>query len=372
MIYNQPQMGRPKKNNKHLPRHLHLKDGWYYYVIRLNGKDKWYALKTQNENEALQRWVTLETSVGQLKSFNPEKVFSCNATFKEAASLYEKDITPQKAARTIRNEKRMLRCLNKEFGDKKLAAFQADDITGWYDELKVNTPYEANRRLSLLRQVLKHANKAYRKEGLKLDIPYLFSMIEKAREKRFKLRLTIDILFLQIYPVAEHMLKRAIMLAFHFTQHENEIKKLKWTDFNLTEKKVKFIRQKTDEEIVINYSENLTLTAFLIYVQSSRRELSPYVICRPCHTKGWKPFDSFRYMWHRALKEAGYEKGQFKFKEIRHLSNTIMKEKNVTVEKRMAMTGHKHIATNEIYTHPTGNETIEAGRALSDFGPRAF
>lgn len=167
------------------------------------------------------------------------------------------------------------------------------------------------------------------------------------------------------------MLKRAIMLAFHLVQHENEIKKLQWKDFDFQKKEVRFIRQKTNEDIVINFSQNHALNMFLDHIRSTRKELSPYVICY-ASKKGWQPYSSFKTLWHKALKNAGYEKGQFKFKEIRHLSNTCMKDAGITADKRKAMTGHSSIATNEIYTHKTATDTMDASRALGRYCPENF
>ncbi len=77
----------------------------------------------------------------------------------------------------------------------------------------------------------------------------------------------------------------------------------------------------------------------------------------------------YRY---RALQEAGYQKGEYKFKEIRHLANTCMKNHNITADKRMAMTGHRSIASNEGYTHPTGSDTVDASRVLGMYLPEKF
>jgi hypothetical protein len=44
----------------------------------------------------------------------------------------------------------------------------------------------------------------------------------------------------------------------------------------------------------------------------------------------------------------------------------------VVVEKRRAMTGHRSNEANEVYTHPSGDDTLEAGQALSEFGPDEF
>jgi integrase len=195
--------------------------------------------------------------------------------------------------------------------------------------------------------------------------------IKKFKEKKHKLRLTASILFKEIYPKATPSLKKAIMLAFHLVQHENEIKNLQWKHFDLEKHVVTFTRRKTDEDIVINYSQNAVLVAFLKLLKASRRDLSPYLISR--HSKrGWVPYDHFRSMWLAALDKAGYKSGEFMFKEMRHLANTLMKDANITADKRMAMTGHKTILANEVYTHASGTDTIEAGKALSRYKPDEY
>ena len=248
--------------------------------------------------------------------------------------------------------------------DKYLEDITRQEIIRWHHDQR-STPYEANRRLALIKHMLQYA----------LDVGYVkinvAHRIKKHKEKRHELKLSADILFNKIYPVAEPMLKRAIMFAFHLVQHENEIKNLQWRDFDLNNRIVKFRRSKTDKEIVINYSNNPVLMAFLNHLKSIKRELSPYIICHAGH-HGWQPYASFRSMWHRALKTAKYKKGEFKFKEIRHLANTLLKDANISVEKRMAMTGHQSIQSNEVYTHNTGLETVEASAALSRFGPKGF
>jgi len=162
------------------------------------------------------------------------------------------------------------------------------------------------------------------------------------------------------------------MLAFHLVQHENEIKNLKWSDFDFHKKVVTFERFKTEEPIVINFSENHALISFLEHIKLNKKELSPYIICHTTPDKGWMPYKSFRSMWNKALVKVGYEKGQFKFKEIRHLANTCMKDAGITADKRKAMTGHVSITTNEIYTHPTGTDTIDASKALGLYLPDKF
>jgi len=46
------------------------------------------------------------------------------------------------------------------------------------------------------------------------------------------------------------MLKRAIMFAFHLVQHENEVKKLQWKNFDFKRKTIRFVRDMTEADIV--------------------------------------------------------------------------------------------------------------------------
>lgn len=375
MSYNHNTMGRKRKHNKNYPMHLHLKGGWFYFVARLNGKYKWFPLKTQDEGVALQRWANVESAIRQEFQFDAsqlEKESTMRIPFSLLVKRFlnpEEDSSkeenkPPRAASTQRNYERMSKSLIERFKDIRVDKIKRQDIIRYHDSLR-KTPYEANRRIALLRLILKKA----------FDWGYLnvnpAAEIEKYKEKKHKLKLTEDMLFNKIYPVAKPMLRRAIMFAFHLVQHENEVKKLQMKDINFAKKTISFTRQKTREEIVINYSENVTLLSYLEHLKSTRRELSPYLICHKSR-KGWVHYSHFRSMWTKALERAGYHPGEFKFKEIRHLSNTLMKDANISVDKRKAMTGHKTIQANEAYTHPTGTDTIEAGRALSVYRPEKF
>lgn len=144
-----------------------------------------------------------------------------------------------------------------------------------------------------------------------------------------------------------------------------------WRNFDFGKNIVEFDRAKTGEPIVINYSKDETLVAYLEHLRSEKRELSPYLICHPTN-HGWVPYSHFRSMWAKALEGAGYKKGTYKYKEIRHLANTRLKDAWITADKRRAMMGHKSIAANEGYTRPTGLDTLDPGRALSEFGPDKF
>lgn len=361
------QMGRRRKHNKRYPQHLQLKSGRFYFHVRLNGKYRWIPLRTSDEGEALKRWAEVETALRQEKDFklaDLEKDGRKRIVFSAFVEEYFRDVAVDLSDGTQSDYKRMSKELIKKFGDYSLHNIKRPMIIKYHKSLR-KTPYEANRRIALIRTMLQYA----------LDLDYITinpaDHIKKFKEEKFELQLTTDILFKQIYPVADPMLKRAIMLGFHFAQHEMEVKNFQLTNFNFEKKFVDFIRRKTGERIVINYSGNATLCAYLDYLRANRKELCPFLTCRPTK-QGWKPFSSFRSMWNRALKNAGYEEGAFKFKELRHLANTCMKDANIPADKRKSVTGHESIASNEIYTHKTGQDTIDAEKALGIFTPDRF
>lgn len=385
MRYNFLAVGRKRKYNKNYPRHLQVKKSWFYYVrtVEEGCPPKWYPLKTQHEGEALQRWAAIEAHLNQESGFDVSRIERSNKRTIAFSALVEKyfadvvdndtDVADDEDAKilsesTKKNYRRMSEELIKQFKNKPTNKITRQEIIRYHRSLK-RKRYEANRRKALLHVIFQFATD----EGFISVNPA--DNIKNFREKKHKLRLTEDVLFKKIYPIAEPMLKRAIILAFHLVQHENEVKRLEWKDFDFEKSVVSFTRRKTDEPIVINYSENATLVAFLEYLRANRRELSPYMICHKS-PKGWVPYNHFRSLWKNALDKAGYldKNGvpQFKFKEIRHLSNTLLKDANISADKRRAMTGHKTNQANEVYTHPSGADTIDSSRALSRFCPEKF
>lgn len=360
--HNAKTVGRRRQHNLSYPQHLHNKAGWFYYVFLYKGERKWLPLKTRDLPEALRRWGELEAYYkDKLQQFDLKAAVDNHRsiTFHELATRFLDEVAVHNSPKTLMTYKRMAEALSQEFGNKQIVDLTRQEVTRYHDSIR-DKPYEANRRVGLVRLILQKA----------LDWGYLTvnvtDKIKKFKEKRHKLKLTAEILFEELYPVAQPMLKRAILLAFHLVQHEHEVKSLQWSHFDFKKKTVSFNRQKTDEAIVIDYSGNPAFEAFLSSLK--RRDFNPYLISRPS-ARGWMPYSHFRSLWASALVKAGYEKGQFKFKEIRHLANTLLKQGNITADKRMAMTGHKTIQANEVYTHPTGTDTVEAGRVLSQYGP---
>jgi integrase len=354
-----------KRRNSSLPPHLEEKRGNYYYVIKIHGKPKWYSLQTRDISVALKKWAELEGHL--LKSKNsllPHVNNDNKIVFSVLCERYQKEVTAHKSERTQKDEKRFIAFLVKQFGDKIVSDISRQEIIRYHDSLRA-TPYEANHRLAVLHHIL----------GKAVDWGFIENNctdnIKRFKQQRHKLKLTPEILFEQIYPNADLKLKAAIMLGFFLAQHEKEVKNIQWSNIDLDKRKVEFIRKKTGESLVIHINE--TLYQFLCYLKSQRSIVTKYVIYHyDFKNNKFVPYRSFISLWRKALMKAGFKHGEYKFKELRHLANTCMKGAGITVDKRMAVTGHTDIKSNEIYTHKVVEDSIAATNSLNVFRPAKF
>ncbi len=353
-----------RRNKGNLPQHLEEKKGWYYYVVTINNKTKWYTLQTKDIKIALERWAILEGKLREKKFILPD-INSKSILFSDFWIEYEKDIHRHKSERTKRDEQRLIKFLLQEFGNKRITEITEGEITRYRDKLRA-TPYEANHRLKLFRHIFSIA-----KEWDYLDYNPVAEVKLLEIANNFKLRLTTDILFEKIYPSADIKLKTAIMLGFHLSQHEKEVKGLRWSNINFEKREIKFIREKTGVEIVIHVNE--ALYQFLCYLKSKRSSIADYLIFHyDYENKKFVPYKSFKSLWKKALIKAGLKPGDYKFKELRHLANTAMKDAGISTDKRMAVTGHTSVAANQIYTHKTVGDSIDAAKSLERFRPAKF
>lgn len=193
MAYN-PTMGKHRKHNKNYPLHLHFKAGKFYFVVRLNGKNKWFPLKTSDESEALKRWAEIESALRQKFGFNASQIEAQTKdkiTLADLAERYLNEISITKARKSQLNEKRMIKIIIKQFGNVYVHKLTRQELIRWHDSMR-SIPYEANRRLALLRHMLQKA----------LDWGYLTvnpaDKIKKYKEKRHKLHLPL-IFYLKRY-----------------------------------------------------------------------------------------------------------------------------------------------------------------------------
>lgn len=329
-------------------KHLYKKGNSFYHVRGA----QWTPLGP-DYSEAVRLWAELEADPSKAATIRMAGSKAVSLTFRALAEQYLAYLQEGRAANnTIRSYSRGLNGLVAIFGGLRLQDITRPALIR-YHAMMHDKPFEANLHMRVMSACLQYAVD----QGM---IPHnSAARIRKYKEGRHTLRLSEGILFQSIYPGAHKDLQKAIMLAFHLVQHEQEVKSLKWSDFDFQAQTVSFVRRKTKHRLAIDYGQNEALAPFIAMLRAERADLQPWVI----HHNG-KPYASFRTLWAKALVAAGFKVGDYQFKEIRHLANTLLKDGGLSAGKRMRMTGHASERTNEIYTHDSGQETIEAGRIL--------
>jgi len=266
-----------------------------------------------------------------------------------------------------------------------------DNVDQWHNSLE-ESPYEGNRRLKLLSHIFEMAI-AWKHVEINPT-----KLIKEYEEIAYTPDLTVEMLFNNIFPVAKFEMQKAIMLGFFLGQHEMEVKKMEWKNFDTKNCTVTFSRKKTirsrgkkiglekkkasPKDIAIDYSQNEVFRTFIEDIFLKHRTLSPVFISH-LSKKGMRPYNSFKSMWRRALKEAeklirintndpNYVIPNYKFKDLRHLANMVMEDRDVTQEKRMKVLGQKTKKANDSYRRESLEHSREALKALNGIGPKKY
>lgn len=339
---------------------LKLQGGLYYYRVKRGRIDITIPLGTGAEAEALKKWTEYEANPGLVVAY-ANKAAREKYQLKTVSEAYMADAGRLLSVNSVKAYRAALNRICEYFGEHR----RVDEITRpeiiAYHRSRSDTPYQANLDARVLAVMLQWAWD----EGIINGNPAF--RIKKNREQRQVLNLSVEILFRDIYRSATPALQRAIMLAFHLVQHTAEVRALRWDQFDLPRGMVRFVRQKTNQEISIDYSQNTAFCAWLTQIRQKtieNNEISEFIVCYQDAQGQWQPYQSLQDMWDKALIGSGHQAGAFRFKEIRHLANTLLKDAGIGADQRCALTGHKSNANNERYTHASAQDTVAAGAAL--------
>jgi len=144
-------MGRKRTAQTHLPRHLMMRSGCYYYVTRIDGKQQWSALG-KDYSEALRQWAQLEGATGKPV-----------LTVADAIAHYLDDRASKLAAKTMTGYRAQAETLGKVFGAMRLGDVTQAHV---YTYLKRRGNVAGNRERDLLRAVYTFAaNIGYKGEN---------------------------------------------------------------------------------------------------------------------------------------------------------------------------------------------------------------
>lgn len=135
-------MGRHRTKAKHLPRRMQMRGRSYYYVARVDGKQRWIPLGT-DYGDALRQWAKLEGNDTQPA-----------LTVADALAHYLDDRAPKRAAKTMKEYRAQAKTLGKVFGAMRLEDVKRSHV---YTYLKKRGNVAGNRERDLLRAAYNHA-----------------------------------------------------------------------------------------------------------------------------------------------------------------------------------------------------------------------
>ena len=127
---------------KNLPPRMFHKHGAFYYVTRINGKQKWFRLD-KDYQLALYKYADMEGKTTD------------KGTVSGLIQRYRSDVLPGKAAKTQADRKWQLDRLDKVFGKMRLEAVTPPHIQQYLD--KREKKISANREIKLLSTLYRHA-----------------------------------------------------------------------------------------------------------------------------------------------------------------------------------------------------------------------
>ena len=258
----------------------------------------------------------------------------------------------------LKQQRRMIETrIKPALGAMKVAAVARSDILALHNGLKT-TPYEANRVLSLLSVIFKHAELwALRPEG---SNPC--RLVKRFRETR-RTRLLSDAEVARIFATLDDSdegpsVKLAVRLLFATACRAGEILGLEW----------RFI-DKIVGEIVWPDSKTGTLTKPItteiaaLLSQAERIVGNPFVCVGIRDRASPLSMNTLEKAWRRILKHARV--APCGLHAIRHKSATEIANSGLPIQVGMKLTGHKTPATYMRYLHVEREQTRAAAELVS-------
>jgi integrase len=131
-------MGRPRKQRRDLPERVYYKNGAYYYVAN----NKWERLDSDYQ-KAMVRWAT--------KVSQPETI----STIGDLLDRYLREIVPNKAERTQKDNRQEVKLLRTFFGSMAITDVTTPDVVEYIRTRRAKT--RANREVALLSHAFNQA-----------------------------------------------------------------------------------------------------------------------------------------------------------------------------------------------------------------------
>ena len=276
-------MGRPRKHNKHLPERMYPRAGSYYFVQY--GTEKWINLG-RDYVAAMTKYASLTADDGLC------------VTVGDLIGRYLREVAPQKAPRTYRDNVIESRNIRKVFGEMPLSEVTTQHIYKYRDERGKRAKIRANRELALLAHMFgmaeqwgdisHHQNPCVRIKKLK----------EKPRD-----RYVTDAEYLAFKEYAGPFIAAYMDVKYLIGLRQADVLSLRLS--NLKDDGIHVVAKKTGKKTIYAWSDDLRAA-----IEAARRLPRPirgmYVFCN----RRGQPYtgSGFRSIWQRRMKSA-LEKG---------------------------------------------------------------
>ncbi|MBU2854862.1 tyrosine-type recombinase/integrase [Acidithiobacillus ferriphilus] len=210
-----PGRAAPRKERR-LPPRMYFKHGQYWYVR----KNKWIGLG-RDEGEAKKTWGLLEAGAIQAEDLKPEKIVTLHDLFER----YGREILPEKAEKTRKDQQKQLELLDQVFGKLRPETITPVHVARYLDQRGAEAPVSANREMALLSHVF---TKALR-WGMATVNPC--RGVERNKVKA-RTRYITDAEFAAILEVVPPMLRFAMQLSYYTGQRLSDVLKMRWADID--------------------------------------------------------------------------------------------------------------------------------------------
>jgi integrase len=267
-------------------------------------------------------------------------------TFSDVAQRYmEEHANVKKKPRSIKEDKRLLdKVVFPVLGPRKLGDITRADISKYHHSLR-ETPYQANRALSLLSKIFNLAEKW----GLRKDGTNPCRHVEKYREEKKERYLTPDelsrlgVVLSDIEASKEELPQaiEAIRLLILTGARFSEILELKWAYIDLGKQEINLPDSKTGKKTI-----QLAGPALEVLENIPRQVGNPYVI--PGEKAG-QHLIGLPHIWMRIREKAGLP--GVRIHDLRHSFASSAAQAGMSLPFIGALLGHRELATTNRYVH---------------------
>jgi len=338
-------MGRKPSVNLNLPKRVRARKRgtkiWYYYDT--GGKPRKEIPLGNDYGLALKKWTELEVNV---ESRHPSVI-----TFRYVAERYIKEVIPNKAPRTQKDNLTEIEWLLKFFDNPPapLEKIEPIHIRKYLDWRKAKT--RANREKSLFSHIW---NMAREWGYISLQNPCLG--IRGYREKGRKNIYIEDEIFDAVYQTASIPLKDAMALAYLTGQRPSDVLKMSETDI---------------KDNLLTVTQNKTEKRLRISIEGKLSELISKIMTRKASYKvrclklivdeSGQPITHRTLQGHfyRARAAAGIDKALFQFRDLRGKAGTDKTESSGDIRQAQKQLGHSNISMTEHYIRDRKGDKVK-------------